>query len=310
MIGDIDSTIPVGVTHLIDRSGEVCQQHGGVVTAVQYDALEEMPLEKFLTEVVPTLKDRKESLTVIKDTVHSYMYRILNDNVAIYHVQNVEDVFIDAFMEKLSNERPFSITPNLTYPLVKYATNRNGEKLICVAIPERQFTYHTVSNCYEPFVAWHPPMWFYVKLSPANIPTGVKIGVVLDRCDDVAKTDVFHLPFPNIYHNGNVCFGSTHFTNPNPNKALTEAAAIELTYQRIFNSEFNSDLLNDSEMEEFTRLAKLDPDYEKIIDELRNTSSYAKRFAMKVKIAFKDRAGVFKYNYKRRVTGSDFLSSI
>ena len=127
MIGDIDSTIPVGVTHLIERSGEVCQQHGGVVTAVQYDSLEEMPLEKFLTEVVPTLKDRKESLTIIKDTVHAYMYRILNDNVAIYHVQNVEDVFIDAFMEKLANERPFSIEPNLTYPLVKYATNRNAD---------------------------------------------------------------------------------------------------------------------------------------------------------------------------------------
>ena len=310
MIGDIDSTMPVGITHLIDRDGEICQQHGGVVTSVQFDSMEEMSLDKFLNDVVPTLKDRKDSLTIIRDTVHSSIYRILNDNVVIYHINNVEDVFIDAFMEKLANERPFSIAPNLTYPLVKYATTRNGEKLICVSIPEKQFTYRTMENVLDPFVVWHPPMWFYVKLSPANIPTGVRIGVVLDRVEDPDRAEVFHLPLPNIYQNGNVCFGSTHFNNPNPDRALTEAAAIELTYQRIFNSAFNHDLVEDREEDEYTRLAKLDPDWDATLQEIRNTSSPTKRFALRVKLAFKERAGVFKFQYIRRISGHDFLGAL
>ena len=310
MIGDIDSTIPVGLTHLIDRQGEIFQQHGGVVTAVQFDTLEEMPLERFLNEVVPTLKDRKDSLAIIKDTVHSMMYRILNDNVAIYHVQKVEDVFIDAFMEKLANERPFSITPNLTYPLVKYATNKSGERLICVYIPEKQFTYRTMENIVDPFVIWHPPLWFYVKLSPANIPTGVRIGVVIDRAEDPDRTEVYHLPFPNIYQNGNICFGGTHFNNPNPDKALTEAASIELTYQRIFNSAFNHDLVDECEEEEFDKLARLDPEYPEVLKQIRNSSSPTKRFSLRIKLAFKERASLFKYKYRRCISGHDFLGGL
>jgi hypothetical protein len=213
-------------------------------------------------------------------------------------------------MDKLANERPFAITPNLTYPLIKYATTKAGEKLICVSIPEKQFTFHAASGVVPPFVAWHPPLWFYVRLSPANIPTGVKIGVVLDRPENPENAEVFHLPFPNIYPNGSICFGGTHMTNTTPDKPLTEAAAIELTYQRIFNSEFNHDLVESSEESEFERLAKADPEWQNILPIMRNTTSPTKRYALKLQLAFKERAGVFKYHYVRRGIGDNFLGSL
>ena len=41
MTGDIDSTFPTGLMHLVDRQSDLFHQHGGVVTAVHFDSLEE-----------------------------------------------------------------------------------------------------------------------------------------------------------------------------------------------------------------------------------------------------------------------------
>jgi hypothetical protein len=310
VIGDIDSTLPVGMTHLIDRADEICQQHGGVVTAIRYDSLEEMDLDKFLKERVPNLKENRNNLVIIKDTVRQNMYRILNDNVAIYHIKEISDVFIDAFMERLANEQAFSVTLNLTYPLIHFATTKYGEKLICVSIPEKQFTYHVSDRGFEPFLAWHPPLWFYLKLNPANIPQNVKIGVVLDRSDDAKKATVCHLPLPNCYPDGNICFGGTHLTNPNGG-ALTEAAAIELKYQQLFNSNFNSDLLQDREIQQIEAMCKARKDWPECEKELNNfKNSFQARFAIRYKYAFMERASVFKFQYRNSRNGEDFLAHI
>lgn len=309
MIGDIDSTMPVGMTHLLERNHEIYQQHGGVVTGVRYDTLEEMSLDTFLKDVVPTIKDRKEKLCLIKDSVRQNIYRILDDNVAIFHYTNIEDVFLDAFMERLANEQPLAVTLNLTYPLIYYATGRDGDKRICVSIPEKQFTYHTVRNGVSPFVAWHPPLWLYMRMTAANVPTDVKIGVVLDRTDDAKDTTVYHLPLPNCGSSFGICFGSTHLTNPGGG-ALTEAAAIELTYQRLFNSEFNHDLTSNSEEDEYDRLCNTLPTAAEFRAELDHHSGGATRYAVRVKYAFSDRANLYKYHYRGSVRGEDFLKRI
>lgn len=311
MTGDIDSSLPVGITHLVDRTNSVCQQHGGVVTQVQFDTLEEMTIEQFIKDVVPTMLEDKDKFTIIKDPVRSTMYRILNGNVACYHITDMKDVFFDSFMDKLLTERPLSITPNLTYPLIHYATNRNAEKQICVVIPSKQFTYHESTHTVDPFLAYHPDLWLYVKLSQANIPTGVRIGVVLDRCDNANMMDVYSLPLPNVYvDNGNICFGGTHFTNPNPNKELSEAAAIEMTYQRIFNSEFNHDLTRSWEEENYMEVCKRLPTYKDFENEYKKCEYGTARFALLVKYAWADRAGVLKTRFRRMCSGKEFLSSI
>ena len=307
MIGDIDSTIPVGITHIIDRVDNVCQQHGGVVTAVQFDKLEEMTLDKFISEIVPTMQSNNDKFIVIKDTVRQNMYRILKDNVAIYHITGMQDVFFDTFIDNLMSDRPLSITPNLTYPLIHYATTKNGEKIIVVSIPSKQFTYHSSQRSIPPFVVWHPPLWLRVKLTPANIPSSVMIGVVLDRSDDPADVDVFHLPLPNCYNDGNICFGGTRFNNPNPDKPLTEAAAIELTYQRLFNSEFNLDLVSSTEYQEYLRVCKTLPDYDKFKDSVETGGDFSK-YANRVKYGWRDPSSIYKFNYRRMCDGKRFLA--
>ena len=307
MIGDIDSTLPIGITHIMDRSNEVCQQHGGVVTQIQFDKLEEMSLEQFLTDIVPTMK-AEEKLTIIKDTVRQNMYRILRDNVAIYHITGIRDVFIDTFVDNLLSERALSITPNLTYPLIQYSTTKDGEKYITVSIPSKQFTYHCADTRLAPFVVWHPPLWMRVRLTPANVPNDVKIGVVLDRTEDPNEADVCHLPLPNCYESGDICFGSTRFNNPNPDKPLTEAMAIELTYQRLFNSAFNMDLTRRSEIEAFYEICRGLPDFEKIKEDLNTGSDFA-RYAKKVKYGWRDQSSIWRYPYRRMTDGRRFLGN-
>ena len=305
MICDIDSTIPIGVTHLVDRQNTICQQHGGVVTAVNFDKLEEMSLEKFISDIIPTMGERKNELTIIKDPVQQAMYRILNDNVAIYHITEIKDVFFDNFIEKLMSEQQINITPHLTYPLVHYATTKNGEKYITVAIPPKQFTYHASSATIKPFVVWHPPLWLRCKLSPANVPTGITIGVVLDRTDDPKKSSVCHLPLPNCFMDGRICFGGTHFETPN-GRTLTEAMAIEMTYQRLFNSEFNMDLVNPSEFTEFQKVCSTLPDYEQFKGELDGSSM--KNYTAAIKYEWRDQSSIWKYKYRQMCNGRDFLN--
>jgi hypothetical protein len=296
------------MSHLLDRKHEVCQQHGGVVTSVSYDKLEEMTLKEFIDNVVPTLDKNDDKFMIIKDTVRQNMYRILKDNVAVYHITGIQDVFFDLFLDNLMSERPVSITPNLTYPLISYATTKNGEKVITVAVTPKQFTYHSSSSAVKPFVVWHPPLWLQCVLTPANIPSNVKIGVVLDRSDDPADVTVYHLPLPNCYSDGNICFGGTRFNNPNPNKALTEATAIEMTYQRLFNSEFNMDLVTGSEASEFYKLCQKLPDWDQIKDDLEKGSDYS-RYAKKIQYGWRDQSSIWKYNYRRICDGRRFLTN-
>ena len=90
MTGDIDSTFPAGLMHLVDRQSDLFHQHGGVVTAVHFDSLEEMTVDEFITRVVPTLKGDKEHITVIKDSTKEQVLRILGDNVARYHIKDIQ----------------------------------------------------------------------------------------------------------------------------------------------------------------------------------------------------------------------------
>ena len=107
MIGDIDSTFPTGLMHLVDRQSDLFHQHGGVVTAVHFDSLEEMSVDEFVTRVVPTLKGDKEHFTVIKDSTREQVLRILGDNVARYHIKDIQDVFFDtARTENIHHAEP------------------------------------------------------------------------------------------------------------------------------------------------------------------------------------------------------------
>ena len=310
MIGDIDSTIPNGVTHLIDRQSEFYQQHGGVVTQVHYDTLEEMTLDTFLKEVAPTLKDRKDTMTVIRDTVRDNMYRILGDSVAVFHMTEIKDVFFDTFVDRLLCDRPLELTLNLTYPMVYYATKKDGTKKLCVHIPAKQFIYHVREDLVKPFPVWHPPLWFGVTLNAANIPQRVYIGVVLEKALSVEDVKLYHLPLPNCYSSGEICYGGTHITNPNKDATLTESMALELKYNQLFNSAFNMDLTQRNEMDNMEALIKSYPDGDTLLKEIHDTRSDYKQHALRIKYAFRDQASVWKFRYNDLCSGKQFLERL
>ena len=311
MIGQIDSTASMGITHLIDRQNEFFQQHGGVVTQIHFDTLEEMTLDQFITDVVPTLKERKESMTIIKDPVRNCMYRILGDNVAIFHITDIKDVFFDHFVDRMLSDRPIEVKLNLTYPLIYYATQKNGDKKICVHIPAKQYTYHTAGGKVAPFVVWHPPMWFGVRLNAANLPQSVYIGVVLDKVLDYKDQRLYHMPLPNCYRSGEICFGGTHLTNTNKDVNVTESMAIELTYQRLFNSEFNIDLVTPHDLDEMNNMIAAMPKHEEITKDLNNSGcSEVSRHAKRIKYVFGDQANIWKFHYMDLCDGAQFLERL
>lgn len=243
MTGDIDSTFPTGLMHLVDRQSDLFHQHGGVVTAVHFDSLEEMTVDEFITRVVPTLKGDKEHITVIKDSTKEQVLRILGDNVARYHIKDIQDVFFDAFAERLLQGQKIAITPNLKYPLIRWCVLDAGAKDITVEIPPTQFEMD-LQGVDQRLHIYHPRMWLRVQLTAANVPDQVMMVAVPEHMNDLEKTKVCHLPFPNIFDSGNICWGDTSYDVP-PGVKVTEAVAIELTYQRFFNSQFNYDLLDD-----------------------------------------------------------------
>ena len=267
MIGDIDSTFPAGLMHLVDRQSDLFHQHGGVVTAVHFDSLEEMTVDEFITRVVPTLKGDKEHITIIKDSTREQVLRILGDGVARYHIKDIQDVFFDVFAERMLQGQKIAITPNLKYPLIRWGVLDGGAKDITVEIPPTQFEMD-LSGVKQRLHMYHPRMWLRVQLTAANAPDQVMMAAVPEHLDDLDKKQVYHLPFPNVFESGSICWGDTSYDVP-PGIKLTEAVAIELTYQRFFNSQFNYDLLDDrdkmSAERAYKELPKLD-EYEKLLE--------------------------------------------
>jgi hypothetical protein len=251
-VGDIDSTLPVGQMHLVERSSDIFHQHGGVATAVQFDSLEEMSIEQFIQEVVPKLKGQPDRLTIIKDTTHEQLVRILGDNVAVYHITGIQDVFFDSFVEKLLTGEKITIRPNLRYPLIQWKICDDGKRDITVEIPPQLIEF-AVAGFTEKFPIYHPRMWMRVTLTAANAPIHTKICAVPEHMDDIDSGRVCHMPFPNVHSGGEICWGSTHYETPKGVR-LTEGVAIELTYRRFFNSQFNFDLLSGRDMSEFERV--------------------------------------------------------
>lgn len=296
MTGDIDTTLPICTTHLLDRDSSIIHAHGGIATEVTFDRLEEMTVDEFIKNVAPTLGQHKDKLTLIRDSVSGNLLRILNDTVVMYHITGMSDVFIDTLLDKLVLDRPITIRPNLKYPLIQYVQKENGVKEVCVAIPEKQFIFHSAFNNRQ-FAIWHPPLWLNVQMTSANIPGHVRICAVLDRDPVLENTQTYHIPFPNIYFHGGICFGGTRITTAT-NRALTESDAIQAIYDQIFTSNFNLDLLRNEEsvMRHYYESLPKIKQYE---DELKKTTYRDPSYFIHLARCFKEKVDMFHYPYSK-----------
>lgn len=305
MTGDIDSTLPVGMTHLIDRSSDIIHQHGGVATQVAFDSLQEMSIEDFVKNVVPTLGHSDDRFAIIKDTTSDQMVRILRDNVAVYHITGIRDVFFDKMLERLMEDQQVTITPNLQFPLIQWKVMQSGEKLLVVEIQENQFSMRH-SSFTDNHVIWHPRLWLKMRLTVQNIPSAWRLRAVQQHPRDLANDRLLHVPLPNVFQSGDICWGSTHYNRADTDKALSENDAILLTLDRFFNSTFNFDLIDDEDMMQMSRLydemPKL-PEYDKEINDTGSGQAHMLRMFR----CFSEHDSINRFRYRTAETAQRFL---
>ena len=317
MIGDIDSTVPVSITHFVAQDGKIFHAHGGVVTRVEFESLEEMPIDEFYEKVAPTLKGKRDIAVFGRDSVHENMYRLLGDTAVIYHGVKMSDVFLDHFYKQLQEDKPFTLDLNLPYPLVRYQQLKRGYRKICVYIPEREFLFQSQEPTAYCFSIWHPPIWLSIQLTETNIPNAHRICAVPERAKTIEETRLCTLPFPNVHENGEICFGSTNFnrgeeSDSNP----TVAEAVQLTYNRFFTSAFNHDLCYQDKREpmryQYEHLEK-DPDIDAQIREIEANSTNCndrddRLYFLRLSRCFKTRGDMFRFPYSSlsKATTEDF----
>ena len=307
MTGDIDSTIPVGLMHLVDRNAEVIHQHGGIATTVEFDSLEEMTIDQFVRDYVPKLKDDKSTFTIIKDSTREQLFRILGDNVARYHIKSIKDVFYDQLIERLMSDQEVSLTPNLSFPLIQWTVKKDtGMKSITVEIPPRQFAMHLM-GFKEPFVVWHPTLWMRIEMTSANVPNQVYLSCVTQHLTDLENESVMAMPFPNVFGYGGICWGSTNYDVPQ-GTALTENAVLMLTYNRYFNSEFNYDLLDHQDRMHFRELYDKMPKNEKIDKLIKKYSENGdKAHMLYLAAVFAVPENLNKFKFRKLMKATEFL---
>lgn len=308
MTGDIDSTIPVGLMHLVDRKAEVIHQHGGIATSVEFDSLEEMTIDQFVRDYVPRLKGDNSTFTIIKDSTREQLFRILGDNVARYHIKSIKDVFYDQLIERLMSDQEVSITPNLSFPLIQWVVKKeSGMKAITVEIPPRQFAMHLI-GFKEPFVVWHPTLWMRIEMTSANVPNQVYLGCVTQHLTDLENEYVMAMPFPNVFGYGGICWGGTNYDVPQ-GMSLTENAALMMTYNRYFNSEFNYDLLDSQDRMHFKELYDGMPKNAAIDKLLKKYSgNNDKEHMLYLAAVFAVPENLNKFKFRRLMKAQEFLN--
>ena len=291
----VDGTIPVHVTHFVEREGEMFHLHGGVASKVEFDSFEEMPIDDFYKDVAPTLAGKHDIVVFGRDGVQETMFRLLGDTATIYHGVKISDVFVDDFYKCLQEDKPFSLDLNLSFPLVRYTKDKTGGSKICVYIPESEFTLNSTFG--KSWRIWHPPIWLSVRLSSTNVPNQHRLCVVPDREETVKATKIFHIPFPNVHEDGEICFGHTTMTL-REGQVLTEAAAIQMTYNRYFMSQFNHDLMYQDKREPLERQYRSlpkDPEIEEAMQQCVPDSDEA--LFLKIARCFKTKSDMFKFPY-------------
>ena len=248
-----DVLTPGSMAFLVDSRDKVVLQHGGSVTKIDFDRVEQMPVDYFLEHVVEQLKERDRTLTLLRDSVSGTYATILGDQVLRYHVLGVEECKLDDVIRQLRTQEDMSLSFNIQYPLVSYVQS-HGLEHVTVELPPgprpfRSRTFNVDTTLYL------PPMWLRASFNAAGAREDAFIAVAPERSLQRAKTRLYKLPLPNNWEYGRICFGSVSFeqTGEGGKKSLGER--IQGTVDMLFSSDWNGDLLRLPDDQDLARLA-------------------------------------------------------
>ena len=242
-------------------------------------------------------------------TANAYCQNNVLDEV-IWIVGNEAILRSDVEFQRMNAEmqgQKISITPNLKYPLIRWVVLEGGAKDITVEIPPTQFEMD-LEGVRTRLHMYHPRMWLRVQLTAANAPAQVMMVAVPEHMEDFENKQVYHMPFPNVFDSSSICWGDTSYDVP-PGVKLTEAVAIELTYQRFFNSQFNYDLLDDRDKlaseKAYNELPKIE-EYEKLLKDYKEHGRSVQHMIRLARV-FTDLESMKSFKFSETMTADHFL---
>lgn len=237
-----DVLTPGSVAHLVDARNDVVLLHGGSVTRIGFDRVEQATVEWFIAHAAEVLGSSDRRLTLLRDSVSGTYATILGDQVLMYHVTEVGECFLDDVLQRLRNKDELSLSFDLPYPLVSYVRASNSKEVVTVELPAacRQFKSTTMK---VDLALYLPPMWFSAVFNAAGAMMHARVAVVPERARTRKATKLYHLPLPNNSMDGVICFGTTSFVGDVSAAGNGLGARMQAAIDRFFLSDWNNDLL-------------------------------------------------------------------
>ncbi len=243
-IMDIDTDTPSCDSFFIDRDNDMFHMHGGVVTRVLFENVEEMSIEALRKELDTPLND--DQIMTVRSASGRYFLMLRGDKVIKYNGCRFQDCLCDQMQKYLTSNTGITYTPMSQYPLV-HAHIKGTEKHITVRVPKHKIVFKGdmyLGNIEDEITL--PDLWFCAKLSLQNSVMDAHVAIEAEQSTDPKECKLRILSFPNTYSDGAICYGGTR-TNTQYD-TMTEGMAVAGAISRLFNSIWNNHVLSSHDM--------------------------------------------------------------
>ena len=240
---ELDDTTPASSAYLVEMRKALVLQQGGIATRINYDSIEVMDLETFISTEIPKIRRASKDLTIIRDSNTSSISMIMDKKVTKYAVADIDDVPLEKLSDQLKTSEERTFFPNIHYPLVGYVESLRGVA-ITVLITNKEVIYSNGSNREKVLneKIYLPPLWFKVTLNHAKNIQNINIAVVPEAEPNCLNTKLKAWPLTNVFDSGNVCQGGSYLKSAT-DLELTDGIAVQHAIDLIFTSKWNNDVV-------------------------------------------------------------------
>ena len=237
---EVEDCVIADAAHLIERRNDVMLEHGGVVTRMSFDSVEEMSLDAFKRFVVPRMGEAESSLTVVKDSAAGSYSFILGDGVTRYKVNSVRECSLADVCEELKRgaDAKFDEIYNMPMPLIR-DVRRTDVRRVTAAFPSEERIYKRFDKKYKIYI---PPTWFAVSLRPDNQLIECGMCVVLEWESKFEDTKLLRWPLSNVWSSGTVCLGDSEVKQYIDVEHASIADLLIVYRERVLGFTANNDL--------------------------------------------------------------------
>ena len=266
---DIDDTTPTDLT-MITQDPEVRRVNiiqGALASRIQWKTMTEESVEDLKRDLDKGLPD--DSMVLIRDMANAGRHTLMfGSTVLRYDDCTVQDIPMEDLVKELQTAPALRFKPELPWPLVSWTECDSGLAVTVRMTGVVRMFRDRALGITEPERIFLPPLWVATRLTTDHRPTQMAVAVVPDEADTADATTLYHLPLPNVYPGGKICFGSvTSRIALSDSPSVKEAIAWQ--FGRFIGGESNMDLLDVYEpvsREVYDKLAIMAPEVKKRFD--------------------------------------------